>query len=116
MNNIYLPVDSSENFACYTVIDKDTIRGYYTQPEVNSSSYYIDFYINSHYLEKQGYQTWGQWNTSLPDCLPRESITNDFYYRNDLPDILIIIMFLFIFIILFPYKIICRLFGRWLKV
>ena len=61
MNNIYLPIDSVNDFACYSVLDKDTIRAYRTQPQIDSSSEYVDFYINSHYLQKIGTQTWGQW-------------------------------------------------------
>ena len=42
-------------------------------------------------------------------------ITDDVYKRNDLSDILIIFLILFIFIIMFPYRLLSRLFGRWLK-
>lgn len=116
MNNIYLPIDNVNDFACYFVLDKDTIRAYYTQPAIDSSSEYVDFFINSHYLEKIGTQTWGQWSSSLPTCLPSNSITTDVYYRNDIDSILIIFFILFIFIIALPYKIMSRAFGRWLKI
>lgn len=116
MNNIYLPIDSVSDFACYSVYDKDTIRAYHTQPQVDSSSEYVDFYINSHYLEKTGTQTWGQWQSYLPTCLPSNAITNDVYYRTDLDSILIIFIILFIFVIVLPYKVMSRAFGRWLKI
>ncbi len=116
MNNIYLPIDNISNFACYSVFDKDTIRAYYTQPQLDSSSEYVDFYINSHYLQKTGTQSWGQWNSSLPTCLSTDKITNDVYYRNDFDSVLIIFLILFIFIIVLPYKIMSRAFGRWLKI
>ena len=112
MKNIYLPVDSVSDFACYSVVDKDTIRAYSQRPQLNSSSNYVDFYINSHYLEKEGTQTWGSYIQYLPVCISENSITNDFYYRNDLPGILIIFTIFSIFIFLIPIKIFLRLFRR----
>lgn len=116
MENIYLPVYDVNDYACYSVLDKDTIRAYKTQPQLDSSSEYVDFYINSHYLQKTGIQSWGQWNSSLPTCFTKSSITTDIYYRNDFDSILIIFLILFIFIIVLPYKIMSRAFGRWLKI
>lgn len=115
MNNIYLPIDNVNDFACYSLYDKDTIRAYRSQPQIDSSSEYVDFYINSHYLQKTGIQTWGQWSNTLPTCFSKSFITNDVYYRNDFDSILIIFSILFIFIIVLPYKIMSRAFGRWLK-
>lgn len=116
MKNIYLPIENLNDFACYSVLDKDTIRAYKTQPQLDSSSEFVDFYINSHYLEKTGTQSWGQWNSSLPICVSKSSFTNDVYYRNDFDSVLIIFLILFIFIIVLPYKIMSRAFGRWLKI
>lgn len=116
MNKIYLPIENISDYKCYSVYDKDTIRAYVQQPQLDSSSQYVDFYINSHYLQKTGTQTWGQWNNTLPICLTSSSITNDVYYRNDLDSILIIFLVLFIFIIALPYKVMSRAFGRWLKI
>ena len=116
MDNIYLPINSVDDFACYSVLDKDTIRAYKTQPQLDISSEYVDFYINSHYLQKTGTQSWGQWNTSLPICVSKSTFSNDVYYRTDFDSILIIFLILFIFIIVLPYKIMSRAFGRWLKI
>lgn len=116
MDHIYLPIDKVSDFACYSVYDKDTLRAYYTQPAVDSSSDYVDFFINSHYLKKTGTQSWGQWTNYLPTCLPSNLITTEVYYRTDFDSILIIFLVLFIFIIVLPYKIMSRAFGRWLKI
>ena len=78
--------------------------------------FHVDFYINSHYLQRTGTQSWGQWNSSLPICVSKSSFTTDVYYRNDFDSILIIFLILFIFIIVLPYKIMSRAFGRWLKI
>lgn len=116
MNKLYLPIEKVSDYKCYSVIDKDTIRAYVQQPQLDSSSQYVDFYINSHYLQKTGIQSFGNWNSSLPTCLNSNSITNEVYYRNDFDSILIIFLILFIFIIVLPYKIMSRAFGRWLKI
>lgn len=111
MNYVYLPVDNVNSYSCYVIQNEGTIRAYITTPRNNSSSNYVDFYINSHYLSNTGTQTWG--NTSnLPTCLNKSIITNDFYYRNDLSDIMIIFLIMTIFCIYLPIKIFSRLFKR----
>lgn len=112
MDNIYLPINNLNDFACYSIYDKDTLRAYYTKPAFDSSSNYVDFYINSHYLQKTGTQSWGQWNTSLPTCLSSNSITTDYYYRNDFPDILLIFIIFAIVGIYLPFKLISRIFRK----
>ena len=112
MDNIYLPIDNVNDFACYSIYDKDTVRAYYTKPALDSSSEYVDFYINSHYLEKTGIQSWGQWNSSLPTCLSSNTITTDYYYRNDFPDILLIFIIFAIVGIYLPFKLFSRIFRK----
>lgn len=112
MDNIYLPIDNVNDFACYSIYDKDTVRAYRSQPQLDSSSEYVDFYINSHYLQKTGIQSWGQWNSSLPTCLSADTITNDYYYRNDFPDILLIFIIFAIIGIYLPFKLISRIFRK----
>lgn len=112
MNKIYLPVDNVNDFACYSVYDKDTIRAYVTMPQINSSSDYVDFYINSHYLKKQGNQEWGHYTQYLPTCIDKKSITNNYYYRNDFACSLFIFTIFAIFGIMIPIKIFVRLFRR----
>lgn len=43
------------------------------------------------------------------------TFSSDIWYRLDLVSILIIFLILFIFIFKYPFRIISRLFGRWLK-
>ena len=45
-----------------------------------------------------------------------ELFTSDKWYRNDLQNTLLVFLVMFIFMIYLPYKIMSRLFGRWLKV
>lgn len=112
MDNIYLPINNVNDFACYSIIDKDTVRAYSSQPQLDSSSEYVDFYINSHYLQRSGIQSWGQWNSSLPTCLSSDLITTDYYYRNDFPDILLIFIIFAIIGIYLPFKLISRIFRK----
>lgn len=112
MTNIYLPIDNVSDFACYSVYDKDTIRAYYTQPQIDSSSEYVDFFVNSHYLQKTGTQSWGQWSSTLPTCITSNSITTDYYYRNDFADILLIFIIFAIVGIYLPFKIFSKIFRK----
>lgn len=45
-----------------------------------------------------------------------ESFTDDVWYRIDIDKSLIIFCVLFLFVICLPYKIMSRIFGRWLKI
>ena len=113
---IYVPYENVSDYACYVVYDKDTIRAYIQTPQISSTSDYRDFYINSHYIYRQGSQTWGNYNPNLTTCLSTSQITNDFYYRNDLSDILVCFFIISLVCVYFPYKIFSRAFGRWLKI
>lgn len=112
MDNLYLPIENVNDFACYSIYDKDTVRAYYTKPAIDSSSEYVDFFINSHYLKKTGIQSWGQWNSNLPICISSDSITTDYYYRNDFPDILLIFIIFAIVGIYLPFKLFSRIFRK----
>lgn len=112
MDHIYLPVDNISDFKCYYIYNSDTIRAYKEIPQTNSTSFYVDFYINSHYLEKEGTQTWGSYHDYLPTCLATNSITNNYFYRNDLFDILGCFIILVIFCIYFPICLFSKLFKK----
>lgn len=108
---IYLP---STNYACYVVRDNgNTIRAYNTMPQLGSTIQYTDYYVNSHYLFTNGEQTFSQY-TTLPVC-NGATFTTDVYYRNDFDQILVIFFILLLICFYFPYKLIARMFGRWLK-
>ncbi len=110
---IYVPSDNTYN-KCYVVQSSDTIRAYDQVPAYNRTYNYRDYFINSDYIYRDGSGQWGSY--SLPVCLDSNVITNEFYYRNDFANILIIFIILFFFIIFIPYKICSRAFGRWLKI
>lgn len=109
---IYVP--DTTNYKCFYVRSEGVIRAYKQNPTYNSNIEYRDYYINSNYIYTDGYQSFSQYST-LPVCLSSNDITTDFYYRNDIADILIIFVILSIFIIYLPCKIFSRFFGRWLK-
>lgn len=113
MENIYLPIDNINDFKCYSVLNSDTIRAYYTKPSYNTSSNYIDFYVNSHYLEKTGVEQFNQYYT-LPTCLSNSAITNNIIYRNDFCDIVIIFTF-FIIITFYPCILLLKSFRKRVK-
>lgn len=115
MKKLYLPVDNLADFPCVSVYDKDTIRAYFRKPAYNSNSDYIDFYINSHYLEKKGNQSWGSesYYSSLPYCLPTSSLTNDVFYRTDITSSIVLFSLLTLIMFWVPLKLtFFRLFKR----
>ena len=107
---IYMPLDTTYN-KCYVVQSEGVIRGYDRLPAYNTSYNYRDYYINSSYIFRDGQGTWSNYST-LPVCLDSDIITNDFYYRLDLPDILIIFLIINIFAIYLPIKIFSKLFKK----
>lgn len=108
---IYVP-DTS--YSCYVVRNENVIRAYSQNPQYNITTNYRDYYFNSNYLYQDGEQTFNQYST-LPVCLSNDLITNDFYYRNDFPDILVMFFIIAFFVLFIPYKIFSRSLGRWLK-
>lgn len=109
---IYVP--DTENYKCFVVNNDSTIRAYKEIPTNNSTIDYRDYYFTSNYLFKDGTQTFSNY-TTLPICLDNSKITNDFYYRNDFPNILVMFFIISFFVLFIPYKIFSRSLGRWLK-
>lgn len=99
--------------ACY-VVNNNYFRVYDSQPRNNSSSTYTDYYYNSHYVSTRGSQTWGATST-LPSC-SSDTFTTNVFYRFDIDGILITTFIILLIGFYFPYKIISRMFGRWLKI
>ena len=114
MKYIYLPIENVNDFQCYYVKDKDTIRAYYKKPAYNSNSKYIDFFITSHYLQKTGNQSWGQSSyTELPSCLSTSTITTSREYSFDYKDNLILGLLILLVFLYIPFKLTyLRLFRR----
>ena len=102
-NKIYVPTD---NLKCYRFIDRDTLRGYFTKPEINDSVTYYDFYLDKHYNSVEGTET----ITEEVTCI--ENTTSDYLYRNDIVEILIFFVIVAIIVIYIPVKVLFRLFRR----
>lgn len=109
---IYVP--DLENYDCFVVRSEEVIRAYKETPRLNSNIDYRDYYYNSNYLYNDGSQNFSQYAT-LPVCLDSSNLTNSFYYRNDFDSILVITFILLIICFYFPFRLLSRMFGRWLK-
>lgn len=110
---IYMPEDTTYN-KCYVVQSEGIIRGYDRLPTSNSNYNYRDYYIKSDYIFKDGSGTWNQYST-LPICLESSSITNDFWYRLDITNVLINITIIILFGMYLPFRIFKSLFGKRLQ-
>lgn len=80
---VYIPSYNSGN--CVVVYNSDTVRVYDRQPQNNTTTNYIDYYINSHYLSNRGSTNYNYGVT----CLQASDISTNWIYRNDLSDILL---------------------------
>lgn len=68
--------------------DSDTLRCYESKPTFNSTINYKEYYVNSHYLYKNGSTQFGNYNYNV-NCLDNSVLTNKYMYRNDISDILL---------------------------
>lgn len=107
---IYVPEDTTYN-ACYVVQSEGVIRGYDVYPRNNISYNYRDYYIRSDYIYKDGSGTWSNYST-LPVCLSDSDITNDYWYRVDISNVLIMFLIINIFGIYLPIKIFSKIFRK----
>lgn len=107
---IYVPDDTTYN-KCYVVQSEGVIRGYDRLPTSNTSYNYRDYYIRSDYIFRDGQGTWSNYST-LPTCISSDSITNNYWYRTDISNILIMFLIINIFGIFLPIKIFSKLFKR----
>lgn len=105
---IYVP---SLDYKCYVVQSEGIIRAYEQNPVYNSTINYRDFYINSNYIYRDGYQQFSNYST-LPICLDKSNLTDNYYYRNDFDSILIIVAIIALFAIFLPIKVFMRFFRR----
>ena len=112
MSKLYVPV--YENGNCAYIYNSDIVRVYSSTPRQNSTISYTDYYIKSSYISNTGNTTFSNYSI-LPTCITDSNITTNVMYRNDIADIMITFFILLLVCFYFPYRIISRLFGRWLK-
>lgn len=108
MSKIYLPTEYL-NKPCYTV-NNGYIRVYESINNNYSNTVY-DIYVNQDYMIREGTASYST-NTI---CVNSNNFTDNVFYRTDFDKILVIFFILLIICFYFPYRIISRLFGRWLK-
>lgn len=112
MAKVYVPEFNQGN--CAYIYNTDIIRVYDSTPRQNTTISYKDYYIKSSYISNTGSTTFSTYST-LPTCISSSNITTNVFYRNDFDKILVITFILLIICFYFPYRIISRMFGRWLK-
>lgn len=104
MSKIYVPEEYVNN--C-NIFNDNYIRSYTN----NQRTEWVDIYYKDNYAEKIGSTNYSQ----SVYCDTLNSYTNNVYYRYDFDKILIMFFILLLFCFYFPYRIISRTFGRWLK-
>lgn len=115
MSKTYLPNEDINSNFHYSISEHNilvrTNRNCYTQYSTTYCDCYYIYPIND-YIKSEisacNYNS-GTWVNS-------NQFTSDYWYRLDIASVLIIFTIIFLFGIYMPYKILSRLFGRWLKV
>lgn len=111
---IYVPENSIFKYCPY-VVNGTTLRVFDRQPQNNITANYRDYYYTGNYTYTTNSTSWSSYST-LPTCLSSSEVTHNVFYRNDIDKILIIFIIILLVAFYMPYKIISRMFGRWLKV
>lgn len=102
MSKIYLPSEYI-NSPC-KVINNGYIRVFTNSNLTN----YVDIYINQDYMLKQGTYNYGYEG----QCDTINTYTDNFYYRTDFPDILLMFSIFVLFGIYLPFRIIRRFYKK----
>lgn len=110
-DKIYVP--NFDNNTCVSIdyINSGYLRAYQVKPYANSTIAYTDYFVNSHYLDRTGYQTFGNYNTAI-SCISTDRLTNQVEYRNDFNEILLTFVLLALIVVFIPTKIVFRFFRR----
>lgn len=123
-NLIYVPkwVDTSYYDLLY--FEHDNPNSYYLCHRNNMSNIYCDenicymcyrFDSSNHYIYERLVLCQDYVDTNLTKTHIKYT-THDIFYRSDIADILIVVAILSIILLFIPYKIISKIFGKWLKV
>ena len=102
MSKIYLPSEYV-NSSC-KVINNGYIRVYTNTSLTN----YVDIYINQDYMIREGFNSYGY----SGQCDTINTYTDNFYYRTDFPDILLMFSIFVLFGIYLPFRIIRRFYKK----
>lgn len=105
MSTIYLPSEYL-NKPCYQV-NNGYIRVFETT-NINQSNIVYDIYLNQDYQVKRGTASYS--NSTLCDNI--NTYTDDFYYRVDMPNILLMFFIFCLFCYFVPLQLFRRLFRR----
>ena len=115
MGKIYLPIEVNSN-QCPVVVSDGHIRIYDRVPNGTSINnvHYTDFYIRENYLQSENTTNYTPYTSY--NCLNIDQFTTDYWYRPDIWQSLLCFFIIGLVGIYLPFKIISRLFGRWLKI
>lgn len=112
---LFLPIEVS-NTQCAVVVSDGHIRVYDKIPNgtTQNNVRYWDFYVRENYLQTTSTTNYSSYTSY--QCMDNTQFTTDFWYRPDIWQSLLCFVIIGGIGIYLPYKIISRLFGKWLKV
>lgn len=106
---IYVPEYTPQKYPCVR-ISSSTLRAYHQTPQSNRVIEYTEFYLANHYMSVDGTQQFS--NTVNVICEPQINLTNEYWYRTDIADLLLAFAILVVATIYFPFKLFERIFRR----
>lgn len=109
-DKIYVPEYTPQKYPCVTY-SQSYIRAYKTQPRRNSVIDRDTFYFNNHYDRVSDTQIFGNYDISLV-CLPEAQLTDNYFYRHDIDNILIVFIIISLVTIYFPFRLFLKLFKK----
>lgn len=115
MSKTYIPSELLKSNWGYEVNDYYFTIHTYENCYQQYNSTYCDCIRLYHDLDYQSSNRFSCSN-NFSVSIPYSNLTSDYWYRKDIDKSLLIFLIIFIFGIYMPYRIISRLFGRWLKV
>ena len=110
-NMIYLPSDFINNNYQYFFNSHDVVVYTNNNCYQNYNTTYCDCYriqTDNHYLHSDSYSC--SYNTNYP--INKNNLTDDFYYRNDIMDICVVVLIILLVGFGLPIKLFSRFFRR----
>lgn len=108
MYDVFVPFDDLSNTYCVSYNDDGSILYYFDREQLSNDTIIgKKVFINNHYNIVDSTFSNVDFN-----CISNDYLTNNWFYRNDLPDVLICFFFMILFFFGIPLVLFSRIFKR----
>lgn len=108
MYDVFVPFDDLSNNYCVTYNDDGSVLYYFDREQISNDVITgKKVFVNNHYnIIDSTFE-----NIKI-NCINNDNLTNNWFYRNDLPDVLISFFFMISFFFCIPFILFSRIFKR----